>query len=98
MGKGLPLFSVGVEIIRRQPGLEGLFQRRPFLVYDGIPGGVAVAALDYEHLAEPAFVGEAEAGGGGDQFSTRPPMGMPRGLVSLLFAMIGGILRTGADE
>src|SRR5215207_3506440 len=53
-----------VEVRRLEPALEGAPARRPFAVEHGIPGGVAVVALDHHVLAKHALEGEAEAAGG----------------------------------
>src|SRR5829696_82654 len=53
-----------VEVRRLEPALEGAPARRPFAVEHGIPGGVAVLALDHHVLAEHALEGEAEAARG----------------------------------
>ena len=58
------LASGCVEIFGIEPMLEVFLRGGPFLVQEGEPGGVAVAAFDDHGLAEGAFVGEAEAEGG----------------------------------
>lgn len=50
--------------MRIEPTDEVFLHSGPFLVQEGEPGGVAVAAFDDHSLAEGAFVGEAEAEGG----------------------------------
>src|SRR5205823_2107473 len=60
----LALASFAVEISRREPALERLLERRPFAIEDRVPGGIAVAALVDDRLAENAFEAEAEAVGG----------------------------------
>src|SRR5215475_1890500 len=51
----------GIEILRRQPALEGAFARRPVAIEHGVPGGVAAASLHDHVLAKNASEGEAEA-------------------------------------
>ncbi len=58
------LSAFGCEVVRVEPGLEAGADGGPFGVGDGEPGGVAAFALDDHVVAEGAFVGEAEAGGG----------------------------------
>src|SRR5262245_34716371 len=58
------LAAGGVEIFRREPALESGLAGRPLAVEHREPGGVAVASLDDEVLAEHAFEREAEALGG----------------------------------
>src|SRR5690606_18659300 len=55
-----PLPPLGIEIIGRQPLLHAAAHGRPFAVDDREPGGVAVAALVDDSLAENAFELEAE--------------------------------------
>ncbi len=56
-----PLPSRRIEISRLQPPLVTCLDRRPFLVDDRIPGGVAILALDHEMLSEHALERETEA-------------------------------------
>ena len=56
--------GLGIEILRREPCLEGPLDRRPFGIQHGEPGRVAVAALDDHVLPEHALEGEAEPFGG----------------------------------
>src|SRR5262252_10048396 len=56
-----PLPSLPVEILRREPALEGSLARRPFAVEDGVIRRVAAAALRDHVLPERAFVNEAVA-------------------------------------
>src|SRR5262245_28684692 len=60
MGQRALLPPLFVEILVLEPGLELRRHGRPFAVDHGIPGGVAVPALDDEMLAENAFKSEAE--------------------------------------
>src|SRR4051794_5337231 len=55
------LEALAVEVLGRQPGLEGRADRGPLTVEDGVPGRVPVAALDHEVLAEDALEAEPEA-------------------------------------
>src|SRR5271170_5330695 len=48
------LMSGGIEIGGVQPGLVGFRERRPLLVDDREPRGIAIAALEDEMLAEYA--------------------------------------------
>ncbi len=65
IGKAAPLPALGIEIVRRKPGLEGRRRDRPFAVEDRKPGGVTVMALDHGSLPEQPLMGEAEPDGGG---------------------------------
>src|SRR5262249_44270500 len=56
-----PLPSLRVEILRREPALEGGLARRPFAIEHGEPGIVAVAALGDQMLSERALVNETVA-------------------------------------
>lgn len=51
----LPAF--GIEVLGRQPALEGGFQQRPLGVDGGVPRGVAVAPLAHDRLPEDALEG-----------------------------------------
>src|SRR5262249_56936829 len=56
-----PLPPLRVEILRREPALEGNLARRPFAVEHGVIRRVAAAALADHVLPERAFVNEAVA-------------------------------------
>ena len=58
------LFTRRIEIFGLQPGLAPGSYPMPVLVQHGVPGGVAILALDHEVLAEDPFEAEAEALGG----------------------------------
>ena len=60
----LPLGPVGVEVLAREPRLKPRPYRRPVVVGDGIPGCVAVAALQDHVVAKDTLEGEAKALGG----------------------------------
>src|SRR5437764_6631096 len=58
------LDALAVEVLGRQPRLEPGADRRPLVVGDRVPGGVAVATLDHHVVAEDALEAEPEALGG----------------------------------
>src|SRR6185295_16496792 len=60
----LSLASVGIKIAGREPSLDSRANGGPFAIYDRVPGGVAVAALDDHVPVEDALEAEAEAAGG----------------------------------
>src|SRR5262245_26862369 len=59
-----PLPALRVEILRREPALEGSLARRPFALEHGVIGGVAAAALRDHVSAQNTFEDEAVAHGG----------------------------------
>src|SRR5262245_66030663 len=59
LAQAYPLPSHPVEILRREPALEGSLARRPFAVEDGVIRRVAAAALRDHVLPERAFVIES---------------------------------------
>src|SRR5262249_52201804 len=61
LAQAYPLPSLRIEILRREPALEGGFARRPFAIEHRKPGIVAVAALGDQMLPERALVNEAVA-------------------------------------
>src|SRR5690606_41823142 len=54
------LDAIPIKVVRIEPALIGLFERRPFAVDDGEPGRIPVPSLHHEMLAENALEGEAE--------------------------------------
>lgn len=53
--------TLAVHVLGVEPRLEPALDRRPLIVGDRIPGGVAVAALDHLVLAKDALEGEPKA-------------------------------------
>ncbi len=57
--------AVLIEVARREPALEACAHPVPVLVEHGVPGGIPVAALHDQMLAENALECEPEPLGGG---------------------------------
>ena len=77
--------AAGVEVLRRQPGLECRANDRPLAVEDREPGGVPVASLHDQVLPEDPLEGEAEP-------LSRPAGGVVEGIAFPLQAAVAELI------